>query len=130
MSETEEQPKTVHLTELGQVALTVTDLGRAKAFYKDVLGMSLLYDAGTMAFFACGTVRLMLGLPEKEEPRGGSILYFRVADLDADCETLKQAGVVLTQEPHVVAKMPDYELRMAFFKDPDENVLGLMSEAH
>ena len=81
-----------------------------------------------MAFFQCGSVRLMLGLAERPEPRGGSILYFRVADLAETHAALEAKGVAFVQAPHLVARMPDHELWMAFLKDPDGNVLGLMSE--
>ena len=128
MSDSNGTMTAVQLNELGQIALTVNDLPRAKEFYKDALGMTLLFDAGKMAFFQCGTVRLMIGLPEADAPRGGTILYFKVQDLNATFEALKKAGVAFTQDPHVVAKMPNYELSVAFFKDPDENVLALMSE--
>jgi catechol 2,3-dioxygenase-like lactoylglutathione lyase family enzyme len=117
-----------HLQEIGQVAITVEDLPRARDFYRDVLGMRLLFDAGTMAFFQCGSVRLMLGLPEKPAPRGGTILYFRVGDLAGTHAALEAKGVAFVQGPHLVARMPDHELWMAFLKDPDSNVLGLMSE--
>ena len=118
----------VHLQEIGQVAITVDDLPRARDFYRDVLGMRLLFDAGTMAFFQCGSVRVMLGLPEKPGPSGGTILYFRVGDLDGTHAALEAKGVGFVQGPHLVARMPDHELWMAFLKDPDGNVLGLMSE--
>ena len=118
----------VHIEEIGQVAITVDDLPRARDFYQDVLGMPLLFDAGTMAFFRCGSVRVMLGLPQKPEPRGGTILYFRVGDLTRIHAALEAKGVAFVQPPHLVAKMPDHELWMAFLKDPDANVLGLMSE--
>ena len=133
MSEQDDKQQPVHLSEIGQIALTVSDLARAKAFYKDILGMSLLYDAGTMVFFQCGATRLMIGLPEAGAPevpenRSGTILYFKVPDIQATVETLRSASVVFTQEPHSVAKTPTYELWMAFFKDPDENQLALMNE--
>jgi methylmalonyl-CoA/ethylmalonyl-CoA epimerase len=118
----------VQLTEIGQVAITVEDLPRARDFYRDVLGMRLLFDAGTMAFFQCGSVRVMLGLAEKPESRGGTTLYFRVADLAGTHRALEAKAVGFLQGPHLVAKMPDHELWMAFLIDPDANVLGLMSE--
>jgi methylmalonyl-CoA/ethylmalonyl-CoA epimerase len=118
----------VPLREIGQVAITVDDLSRARDFYRDVLGMPMLFDAGAMAFFQCGSVRLMLGLAEKPEPRGGTILYFRVGDLTQTHAELEAKGVVFVQPPHLVARMPDYELWMAFLKDPEGNVLGLMQE--
>jgi len=122
----------VKLGEIGQIAITVRDLARAKAFYQDVLGLTFLFDAGTMLFFQCGTVRLLLGLPEgnaEDAPaNAGTILYFKVADLTATFEGLKAAGVVAVQEPNLVARMPDHELWLAAFKDPEGNVVELMSE--
>jgi methylmalonyl-CoA/ethylmalonyl-CoA epimerase len=118
----------VHLEEIGQVAISVEDLPRARNFYRDVLGMPLLFEAGAMAFFQCGSVRLMLGLAEKPEPREGTILYFRVRNLAQTHASLTAKGVAVVQPPHLVARMPDHELWMAFLKDPDGNVLGLMSE--
>jgi methylmalonyl-CoA/ethylmalonyl-CoA epimerase len=118
----------VQLTEIGQVAITVESLPRARDFYRDVLGMRLLFDAGTMAFFQCGSVRVMLGLPEKPESRGATTLYFRVADLAGTHAALEAMAVEFVQGPHLVARMPDHELWMAFLKDPDANVLALMSE--
>ena len=133
MSDTETQVQLVQLKEIGQIALTVTDLERAKAFYKDALGMSLLFDAGTMVFFQIGTVRLMIGLPDPDavdapKSGGSTILYFKVDDIKSTHQSLQKAGVNFTHEPHLVAKMPDHELWMAFLKDPDENLLALMSE--
>src|SRR5277367_4760244 len=94
--------------------------------------MKFLFDAGSMVFFQCGTVRLMLGLGEKpagESVAGsGTILYFKVAEIEAVCAVLKVQGVEFVQDPHLVAKMPDHDLWMAFVKDPSGNVLGLMSE--
>jgi len=116
------------LESIGQIALTVNDLAESKHFYQDVLGMKFLFDAGSMIFFQVGTVRLMLGLAEKPTKPEGTILYFRVADIQATAEGFKQKGVIFLQEPHLVAKMPGHDLWMAFLKDPSGNVLGLMSE--
>jgi methylmalonyl-CoA/ethylmalonyl-CoA epimerase len=115
---------------IGQIGLTVKDLAAAKEFYGEVLGLPFLFDAGTMAFYQCGGVRLMLGTAEagKEGPVGGTILYFKVAEIEAVCSALKAADVAFVQDAHLVAKMPDHELWMAFLKDPDGNVVGLMEE--
>ena len=118
----------VHLDQIGQIALTVSDLARARRFYQDVLGMQFLFDAGTMAFFQCGAVRLMLGTAEEPGPIGGTILYYKVRDLRQAYASLVQQGVGFLQPPHLVAKMPDHDLWMAFLKDPDGNALGLMCE--
>jgi len=108
--------------------LTVRDLARAKDFYQKTLGMRFLFDAGTMAFFQCGAVRLMIGLSEEAVPIGGTILYFKVSDIQRVHAVLKGHGVAFTQPPHLVARMPDHELWIAFLKDPEGNTLGLMSE--
>lgn len=118
----------VHLEKIGQIALTVTDLARARDFYQHTLGMRFLFDAGPMAFFQCGDIRFALGTGEPDAPRGGTILYFKVEDLRAVHAHLSGQGVDFVQPPHLVARMPDHELWLAFFRDPDQNVLGLMSE--
>ena len=118
----------VQLNDIGQIALTVRDLARAKNFYQNTLGMSFLFDAGTMAFFQCGAIRLMIGLSEEAVPIGGTILYFRVADIQKVHDVLKEKGVHFVQPPHLVARMPDHELWIGFLKDPEGNTLGLMSE--
>lgn len=121
----------VHLEKIGQIAITVTDLARAREFYRQTLGMRFLFDAGPMAFFQCGDIRFALGAEEPNAagaPRGGTILYFKVEDLPAVHTHLAGEGVEFVQPPHLVARMPDHDLWLAFFRDPDGNVIGLMSE--
>jgi methylmalonyl-CoA/ethylmalonyl-CoA epimerase len=118
----------VHLNDIGQIALTVRDLARAKDFYQNTLGMQFLFDAGTMAFFQCGAVRLMIGLSEDKGPVGGTILYFRVPDIQRVHGGLIEKGVLFVQPPHLVARMPDHELWIAIMKDSEGNTLALMSE--
>jgi methylmalonyl-CoA/ethylmalonyl-CoA epimerase len=118
----------VHLEEITQVAITVSNLDESRTFYRDVLGMKFLFDAGTMAFFQCGTVRLLMGAAGETQPGGGTILYFKVADLPKAHAALQSGGVRFTQEPHLVARMKSHDLWLAFLKDPSGNALGLMSE--
>ena len=117
------------LSTIGQIAIIVRDLERAVAFYRDVLGMSFLFQAPNLAFFNCGGVRLMLGPPESPEfDHPGSILYFKVEDINLAHATLSSRGVRFRDQPHLVAKLPDHELWMTFFEDLDQNILALMSE--
>ena len=117
------------LAQLGQVALRIHDVDGAIEFYRDALGMKFLFSTGTMAFFDCGGVRLMLSMPERAEfDRPGSILYFKVDDLEAARSTMIDRGVEFIDEPHLIARMPDHELWTSFFKDPSDNMLALMSE--
>ncbi len=117
------------ITSIGQIAIHVKDTARATAFYRDVLGLKFLFAAGTLAFFDCGGIRLMLDVAEKPEfDHPSSILYFKVADLRAAFERIKTAGARFEDEPHMVARMPDHELWMCFFHDTEGNLLSLMSE--
>jgi len=118
------------INQVGQIAIPVADLERAIVFYRDVLGLRFLFQAPPgLAFFDCGGVRLMLDVPAREqENQYASIVYYKVDDLPAAFETLKAHGVQFEQEPELVAPMPDHELWMAFLKDPDGNMLGLMWE--
>jgi len=117
------------IRSVGQIAINVKDIERAVAFYRDVLGLPFLFQAGNLAFFDCGGVRLMLDIAEDERfDHPASCVYYRVDDLAAAFERLKERGAVVESEPHMIAKMPDHELWMAFFRDPDENFFALMSE--
>jgi len=120
----------VVLNEIGQIALTITDLDRAVAFYRDTLGLKHLFSAPPgLAFFAAGNLRLMLSRPEKpDSEKFSSALYFKVADIESVHDVLVSRGVNFEAAPHRVAKMPDHELWMAFFRDPDRNLLALMCE--
>ena len=118
----------VRFNKIGQIAVTVRDLPRSKHFYQHVLGMKLVFDAGNMSFFECGEIRLMIGLAQEKTAIGGTILYFMVQDIQRTHVLLKEGGVEIVQEPHLVARMPDHDLWIAFLKDPDGNVLGMMSE--
>ena len=117
------------LSKVGQIAIPVRDLERATAFYRDTLGVLFLFGYPNLSFFDCDGVRLMLSAPEMAElDRPGSVLYFLVEDLDLSYRTLVDRGVMFIDEPHLIATMPDHELWMAFFRDSEENMLGLMCE--
>jgi methylmalonyl-CoA/ethylmalonyl-CoA epimerase len=113
---------------LGQVALTVEDVPRAVGFYRDTLGLPLLFEVSGMAFFDLGGVRLMLTRPQNGDAIHNSILYYKTADLHAAAAAVEAQGISLVAKPHLVAKMPDHELWMAFLRDTEGNLLALMSE--
>jgi catechol 2,3-dioxygenase-like lactoylglutathione lyase family enzyme len=121
----------LELSVIGQIAVPVTDLERAVTFYRDTLGMKFLFQVPNLAFFDCAGVRLMLDIPEDGSgERGSSVIYFKVDDIQRAYASLVLQGVTCQGTPHLIAKMPDYDLWMAFFRDPDENLLALMSEVH
>jgi predicted enzyme related to lactoylglutathione lyase len=115
---------------LGQVALTVSDVPRAIVFYRDVLGLTFLFGAGPqLAFLAAGSVRIMLTTPQGHgEPGKNSVLYFKVDDPVAAHAAIVARGATNERAPQLAAKMPDHDLWIGFVRDPDGNLVGLMSE--
>jgi methylmalonyl-CoA/ethylmalonyl-CoA epimerase len=120
----------IALSSIGQIGIAVKDLDAATAFYRDVLGLRLLFQAPPgMSFFDLGGIRLMLGAAEKREQlHPASILYYKVGDIRAAASGLKEKGVRFDAEPHLVHKDARHELWLAFFRDCEQNVLALMSE--
>lgn len=117
------------ITKIGQIALPAKDIERATAFYKDQLGLQLLFTTETMAFFDCDGVRLFISLPETEEfAHPSSVLYFNVGHIHQAYEEFIEKGIVFIDEPHLIAKMGQTETWMAFFKDTEDNTHALMSE--
>ena len=115
-------------SRIGQIAIVCKDVARARDFYRDALGLRHLFDAGpNLSFFDCGGTRLMLSTQEGE-PTGTSVLYYLVPDIDAAKRDLVAKGVKFIDEPHMIAKMPDHELWLGEFRDPEGNVLALMEE--
>ena len=120
----------LNLDHIGQIALAVGDVDRAEAFYRDVLGLRRLYRFGDLAFFDCAGVRLMLEKAEAPENiQKSSVIYFRCADIALAVGELEKRGVTFNSKPHLIAKMDDHDLWMAFFTDPDGHTLALMQEA-
>jgi methylmalonyl-CoA/ethylmalonyl-CoA epimerase len=119
----------VGITDVGQIAVNVHDVQRALGFYRDVLGLPLLFEIPNAAFVQAGSVRLYLAIAEKPEfDHPSSVLYFRVPDIQAAFTRLRLAGTPIEGEPHLLARMPDHDLWMGFYRDPEGNVGALMSE--
>jgi catechol 2,3-dioxygenase-like lactoylglutathione lyase family enzyme len=113
---------------IGQISITVHDLDRAVAFYREKLGLKHLFTVSKLAFFDCGGIRLMLAVPESTEfDHPSSVLYFSVDDIQIVFTSLSERGVRFEGPPHLIARMDNYDLWMAFFRDSENNVLSLMS---
>jgi len=111
--------------KIGQVARGVRNLEAAIAWYRDVLGLTLLYSFGDMAFFDCGGTRLYLFVAEAS---ANSLVYFTVGDLRAEIDRLAAAGVTVVSAPHRIHVHPDgREEWMAFVNDMDGGPVGLMA---
>jgi methylmalonyl-CoA/ethylmalonyl-CoA epimerase len=116
--------------KIGQLLIPVDDFEKGVAFYRDVLGLPFLFAAPPqMAFFSCGSVRLLVGVvPPGQKAQRGSAIYFQVPDIHGTFASLRGKGVQFLAEPHVVNRTPRSELWLAEFADPDGNQLALMSD--
>lgn len=112
--------------KLQQVALTCRDLGRARTFYRDTLGLPFMFEAGNMLFFQLEGLRLMIGKEEHAGAIGGSVLYFDAPDIDALGAALEAKGIVFLRPAETVQRTETHELKLRAFKDPDGNALALM----
>ena len=120
----------VKISEIGQIAITVSDVETALGFYRDILGLTFLFSpAPTLAFLAAGNVRIMLSTPQGAGAVGAnSTLYFKVLDLQASYATILARGATAERAPQMAAKLADHELWIGFVRDPDGNLVGLMEE--
>ncbi len=121
---------TVNLSQIGQIAVNAHDIDRAVEFYRETLGMKHLFTIPKMAFFDCNGINLMLATPEKPEfDHPSSIIYFNVENIQEVFQILSGRGVKFEEGPQLVARMDSYDLWMAFFRDPENNLLALMSKS-
>ena len=117
------------ISKIGQLMVRAKDLDRAIEFYRDVLGIQFLFAVPNMAFFMCGEVRLMLGIPQRDEiDHPASISYYRVDDIAAAHARLVERGVSFEEEPAKAHEDDNHELWLAFLRDTEDNMLALMSE--
>jgi DNA-binding CsgD family transcriptional regulator/catechol 2,3-dioxygenase-like lactoylglutathione lyase family enzyme len=119
----------LQLGALGQVSLNARDANATEAWYRDVLQLPEVFRFGDLVFFDCGRVRLYIHAVGDEQWRPGSVLYFEVPDIKAAHEELLERGVKFTGAPHLIFKddASGVEEWMAFFEDPDTNVLAIMT---
>jgi methylmalonyl-CoA/ethylmalonyl-CoA epimerase len=120
----------MNLGRIEQVAIPVRDLARATAFYRDTLGMKLLFEVPPqLAFFDCDGIRLALSISSDAmyDPPG-SIVYYRVPDIESAHAELEGLGVEFLQGPHKIAELGDIEVWMAFFEDTEGNTLAITTE--
>lgn len=129
--------QTLQIDGLHQLALTTADLERSTRFYRDILGLSLItsFDPPGLAFFQVGNVRLSIQKVDKVEA-ASSVLYFRVQDIAAATQSLKDNAIELEREPELIFRDDQGQFGeageeewMAFFRDPDGHLLALASRS-
>jgi catechol 2,3-dioxygenase-like lactoylglutathione lyase family enzyme len=120
---------TLDITGIGQIAINCHDVKRATEFYRDKLGLRMLYEFPGLAFFDCGGVRLMLTKPETAElDHPSSIIYYRVADIQQATRAIADKGVSVENEPRIIARMPDHDLWLSNVRDTEGNIIAFMAE--
>ena len=120
---------TLEITGVGQIAINCHDVKRATEFYRDKLGLRMLYEFPGLAFFDCGGVRLMLTKPETAElDHPSSIIYYRVADIHQATRAIADKGVSIENEPRMIARMPDHDLWLSNVRDTEGNIIAFMAE--
>jgi catechol 2,3-dioxygenase-like lactoylglutathione lyase family enzyme len=121
---------TPEIQDIGQIAITVSDVAVAKKFYTEVLGLRPLFDAGpNLSFVSAGSVRLMPTVPQGAGEVGkNSIIYFRTSGIADLYRVAIERGARAEREPQLTARLPDHELWIGFVRDPDGNLVGLMEE--
>ena len=116
--------------KLRQVALKISNLDRATAFYSKMFGFGPIarFDEPGFVFFNLDGVRLLLDV---NAPKGA--VYLEVPDVLRKVEELRNEGVRIVNEPHIVFPdanglfdRPGNEW-LAFIEDSEGNILGLMS---
>ncbi len=117
------------LSKLKQIAFVVHDVDAMTTFYENIVGIKKLFAVPGMSFFDLDGVRLMLSRPTSDAfDKGNSVLYFAVNRIEEKTKLLQLRGVEFEREPFMVARMPDHEFWLAFFRDPENNVLALAEE--
>ena len=118
------------MPRLVQVAQRATDLAATTAFYAELLGVEPVasFDPPGLAFFDLDGVRLLMdrGAPS-------ALVYLPVDDIDAAVARLREKGVEVTSEPHVIFGHEDDTLGpagteewQAFVVDSEGNSVGLV----
>lgn len=116
------------LGRLDHVYYWTADLGRAVAFYRDVLGLRLIrQEDSSWAVFDTGSVRLALHGAVEGHPvqTGGATAVFEVEDLDRAQASLEARGVTFLEH---VGEVEGYA-RFASFLDPDGNRIQIIEYA-
>lgn len=118
------------VSDIGQIAITVSDVSQALVFYRDVLGLEFLFSpAPTLAFLRAGSVRIMLSTPQGAGAVGAnSVLYFKVNEIENVFTAIVERGAQVERQPQLAAQMPDHALWIGFVRDLDGNLVGLMEE--
>jgi methylmalonyl-CoA/ethylmalonyl-CoA epimerase len=113
--------------EIGDIELEVKNIERASDFYKNKLGMSILYADSKSAICDCFGMRFLLTTKSRKANR--AVMFLKVDEIHSAYKILKSRGVEFYDFPKTVVTLPVYTLWLAFFRDIDGNLLCLMKES-
>ena len=115
------------LSKLAQIALSTRDLPKAISFYRDTLGLKLMFEVSGMAFFDMDGTRLMIGAAQYKGPlQNNTYLYFEAGDWAETEAALTARGVKFDGDAEVIQRAEGKEHALRFFKDPDGNALAII----
>ena len=122
-------PDTAKVTGITQIYIMCREVPRALAFYRDVVGLPLLFETNGMAFFQAGATRLMLSKPEIAAiDHPSSLIYFGTADIVGAVAAVKGGGANVATEPHIIATMGGKEIWLCEWHDTEGNIMAFMEE--
>jgi catechol 2,3-dioxygenase-like lactoylglutathione lyase family enzyme len=115
------------LSGICQIALASADPPALVAFYRDTLGLPVLFEASGMTFFQSGAARLMIGAVQPGQAVGGdTVIYFEPRDWSAAEAALEAKGIAFTHAAQVLQRAAGRELMLRPFKDPEGHYLAIM----
>ncbi|MGE0742540.1 MAG: VOC family protein [Hyphomonadaceae bacterium] len=115
------------LSGIAQIALASADPIALVSFYRDTLGLPMLFETNGMTFFQSGATRLMIGHAQPGQQVGGdAVIYFEPRDWSAAVAALEEKGVAFTHPAQVLQQAPGRELALRAFKDPEGHTLALL----
>lgn len=113
------------------IVICTRNRARATAFYRDALGLTLAFEDNYAAVFSTGGVTLRVSTVPDFTPHEHAILGFHVPDVPATVRALREKGVILNlysrfpQDELGILTLPGGNTQVAWFKDPDGNVLSV-----
>ena len=120
------EPASLHIA---QIVVPTRELDLAKSFYKDVIGLTHLFDAPNVCAFKVDDIRLLLtAQPNYAPPPSGVVFYFSTQDIMARHLAWIERGARDGGAPQCIARLGVVEIWIAFVLDPSGNTLGLIEE--
>lgn len=115
------------ISGFAQIAIASADPHTLAVYYRDVVGLPFLFEAGGMHFLQAGPSRLMIyGADAQHSVKGGAIVYLEASDWSAAEAKLEANGAAFAHGAQVVMKEPGRELALRPFTDPEGHKLALM----